>query len=140
MTLPASRPPAREAGPELLCLQRWEETAGWLVEHTAKWPKSARFALVQKVDNHALDVLELLVVARYEPRERRAALRAVNLRLERLRFLLRSARARGVMPAAGFETALRGVDELGRMVHGWRVASGDRTPSAAAEVPAEAAL
>jgi len=126
VSLPSTRPPAREAGAELLCLQRWEETAGWLVEHTAKWPKSARFALVQKVDNHALDVLEMLVVARYEPGERRRILREVNLRLERLRFLLRIARARGVMPAAGFETALRGIDELGRMIHGWRVALGER--------------
>jgi len=58
------RPAAREAGPELLALSRWEEAAGWLVGHTAKWPKSARFSLVQKVDNHALDVLEMLVVAR----------------------------------------------------------------------------
>lgn len=85
------RPPAREAGVELLCLQKWEETAGWLVEHTAKWPKSARFSLVQKVDNHALEVLEMLVVARYEPGMRRKTLREVNLRLERLRFLLRIA-------------------------------------------------
>jgi hypothetical protein len=137
MSHATTRPPAREAGPELLCLQRWEETAGWLVEHTAKWPKSARFALVQKVDNHALDVLEMLVVARYEPAMRARTLRELNLRLERLRFRLRVARSRGVMPAAGFETALRGIDELGRMVHGWREAlSGRRKNAAPAEEPA----
>jgi len=33
------------------------------------------------------------------------------------------------MPSAGFETAMRGIDELGRMVHGWRVALGERAPS-----------
>ena len=126
MTLPSARPPAREAGPELLCLAHWEETAGWLIEHTAKWPKSTRFGLVRRVDDHALEVLELLVVARYERKERARTLRAVNLRLERLRFLLRAARTRNVMPASSFETAMRGVDELGRMVHGWRVAIGDR--------------
>lgn len=124
-----TRPRARTAGPELLCLQRWEDTAGWLIESTAKWPKSARFSLVQKVDNHAIDILEMLVVARYEPGLRRKLLRQVNLRLERLRFLLRIARTRNVMPADKFESAMRGVDELGRMVHGWRVAIGDRSPS-----------
>ena len=67
MTLPLDHPAPREAGPELLCLAKWEDTAGWLIEHTAKWPKSSRFSFVQRVDNHALDVLELLVVARYEP-------------------------------------------------------------------------
>jgi hypothetical protein len=51
VSTPSTRPPAREAGPELLCLQKWEDTAGWLIEHTAKWPKSARFSFVQKVDN-----------------------------------------------------------------------------------------
>lgn len=121
------RPAAREAGPELLLLQKWEDTAGWLIEHTAKWPKSARFTFVQKVDNHVLGVLEMLVSARYEPDQRRRLLREINLRLEHLRFLLRMARARHVMPAAGFEIAMRGIDELGRMVHGWRVAIGERT-------------
>ena len=35
------------------------------------------------------------------------------------------------MPAHGFETAMRGIDELGRMVHGWRVAIGERELGAA---------
>jgi hypothetical protein len=114
------RPPARGAGSELLCLALWERHAGWMIEHTAKWPKSARFSLVQKVDRHVLEVLELLVTARYEPKERAQALRSINLKLEQLRFLLRIAHDRRIMPAAGFEVAVRGVDELGRMVHGWR--------------------
>lgn len=133
MSLPTTRPSAREAGPELLCLQKWEDTAGWLIQHTAKWPKSARFSFVQKVDNQALAILENLVAARYEPGQRRKLLREVNLRLEQLRFLLRMARAQQVMPATGFETAMRGVDELGRMVHGWRVAIGEREAVTGAE-------
>lgn len=116
----SNRPVAREAGAELLVLAKWEEFTGWLLEHTAKWPKSARFGLVRRVDDHALDITELLIVARWEPRERRRALREANLRLERLRFLLRIARSRSVMPASGFETAMRHVDETGRMLHGWR--------------------
>ncbi|MCI0587856.1 MAG: four helix bundle protein [Planctomycetes bacterium] len=122
----SARPAAREAGPELLVLQRWEEFAGWLLDHTARWPKSARFSLVRRVDDHALDVTELLITARWEPGERRSALRAVNLRLERLRMLLRIALARGVTSAEGFESAMRAIDETGRMVHGWREALGGR--------------
>jgi len=129
MTTPLDRPAAREAGPEFLCLSKWEDTAGWLIEHTAKWPKSARFSFVQRVDLHVLAVLELLVTARYEPAQRGSHLREINLRLEQLRFLLRMAKRRDVMPSAGFETAMRGIDELGRMVHGWRVALGERAPS-----------
>lgn len=125
---PLGRPKAREAGPELLVLRRWEEFTGWLLEHTAKWPKSARFTLTQRVENHALDVTEELVAARYEPGARAARLRSVNLVLERMRILCRIAVSARVMPKPGFETAMRGVDEAGRMVHGWRVALGDRPP------------
>jgi hypothetical protein len=114
------RPSARVAGPELAVLGKWEEFTGWLLEHTARWPKSWRFGLVRRIDEHALDVLELLIVSRYEPRERRRCLHDVNLRLERLRFLLRLAATRRVMPSQGFETAMRHIDEVGRMVHGWR--------------------
>lgn len=122
----SDRPAAREAGPELLVLAKWEEFTGWLLEHTAKWPKSARFGLVRRIDDHALDITELLIVARYEPRERKRTLREVNLRLERLRFLLRIATTRRIMPASGFETAVLHVDEAGRMIHGWRETLGAR--------------
>jgi len=116
----SDRPPAREAGPELLVLQRWEEFCGWLLAHTGRWPKSSRFTLCQRVQNHALDVVELLVVARWEPRIRRRSLRQANLLLERLRHLFRLARGSGVMLPSGFESGMRGLDETGRMLGGWR--------------------
>ncbi len=127
----AHRPPPREAGPELLVLARWEEFTGWLLQHTARWPRSARFTLCQRVQNHALDVTEMLVVARYEPRERAKLLPRVNLLLERMRFLFRLAVASRVMPGRGFETAMRRVDEAGRMLHGWRETLRNREPAEA---------
>jgi hypothetical protein len=129
---PIDRPAAEPASADLLVLQKWEEFTGWLLGHTGKWPKSTRFSFVQRLDNHGLDVLELLVAARYEPRQRPSLLRQANLRLERMRFLCRIARARTIMPASGFETAMRGIDECGRMLHGWRVAIGERPARAAA--------
>ena len=75
-TIPRDRPPAREAGPELLVLHKWEETTRWLLDHTNRWPKAARFTLTQRLQNHALDLVEVLVLARYEPAERRRVLRA----------------------------------------------------------------
>jgi hypothetical protein len=121
-----SREAPTPAGPELACLLHWEQVSGWMLERTAKWPKSMRFALVQKVDLHVLEVLDALVVARYEPRERVHCLREANLRLERLRFLLRIALARQALSKSHFETAMRSIDELGRMLHGWRTALGER--------------
>ena len=126
-----SRPPARQAGPELLVLAKWEEFTSWLLERTAKWPKNVRFTLTQRIENHALDVVEKLVVARYDRAARKRGLAEVNLALERMRHLLRLARERNVMPGASFEAAARGVDEVGRMLHGWRAAvEGKEVPSA----------
>ena len=101
-------------------LAKWEKFTGWFLEHTARWPRSARFTLCQRVQDHALEVVELLVVAHYEPRERKRRLHEASLLLERMRYLFRLARAAKVMPARGFESATRGVDEVGRMLHGWR--------------------
>lgn len=120
--VPLDRPPARQAGPELLVLAQWEEFTGWLFTATARWPKYARFTLTQRIENHALDVTEMLVVARYEPKMRAATLKQVNLVLERMRFLFRIALAKQVLPIKTFECAMRHVDETGRMIHGWRQA------------------
>ena len=120
MTIPSSRPPAREAGPELLVLVKFEEFTAWLLDRTAKWPKSARFTITQRIENHALDVIEDLVIARYRRAGRRAVLDAVNLRIERMRHLFRIARGARVCPSTAFETAMRSLDETGRMLHGWR--------------------
>lgn len=126
MTIPLDRPPAATAGPELLVLQQWEAFVAWFLHHTGKWPKHARFTLAQRLENHALDVTEMLVQARYEPRVRARLLHDVNLRLERMRFLCRIGKHGGVENGKGFESSMRGLDECGRMVHGWRVAIGDR--------------
>jgi hypothetical protein len=120
VTAPTSRPAARRAGTDLLVLARFEEFTGWLLERTAKWPKSTRFTLTQRIENHALDVVEDLVVARYRPQGRRALLEAVNLRLERMRHLLRLARGAEACPFSVFEASMKAIDEAGRMVHGWR--------------------
>ena len=136
MTIPLDRPKAAEAGPELLVLQKWEAFTAWLLNHTARWPKAARFTLTQRLENHALDVTELLVEARYEPRLRKRLLLDVNLRLERMRFLCRIARDARIENKKGFESTMRHIDEVGRMVHGWRVAIGDRKPRTREEAPA----
>jgi hypothetical protein len=127
------RPRPRDAGPELLVLTHWEAFVAWLLDHCARWPRSTRFSLTQRLENHALDVLELLIVARYQPTKRRSSLAQANLALERMRFLCRIARTRRIMSGRAFEKATGDIDEAGRMLHGWRQRSGQRP-----ETPTEA--
>lgn len=123
---PIDRPPARRASAELLVLQRWEGHCAHLIAHTGRWPKSIRFTLTQRVHHLALDLLEQLIDARYSPQRRSESLAQCNRDLERMRFLLRLARTLGHSSGRGFERAMRGLDEVGRMIHGWRQRLGDR--------------
>lgn len=121
------------AGPDLVLLDRWEAFVDWLLGHTARFPKAMRCTITQRLENHALDVTEMLIIARYQPDARATLLPGVNLIYERMRHLLRLVRRRGVLAARSFETAMRRLDECGRMTHGWlharrqpRARSGDR--------------
>ncbi len=123
---PLDRPPPKPAGPDLLVLTFWEEATARLFQATNRWPKSARFTVTQRLQDHALDVTGLLVSARYEPSGRTAALRECNLTLEKMRFLLRLARNAGIDGNRSFERLVGDLDEVGRMLHGWRVSLGER--------------
>lgn len=107
--------------PELEVLVRWEHLVGELLDRTQRFPKAARFTFAGRIDAAALDVLELLVDARYATGAARAAhLVEVDRRLARLRVLLRLAHARAYLSHGGYEHVSRALDEVGRMVGGWR--------------------
>lgn len=120
MNRPSPRPKPRAASDELLVLQRAETLAGELLQRTARWPKSQRHTLTRRIEDHLLDIVDGLVIARYEVDGRLHRLDRVNLLLERTRFLVRLARGSRSCPARHYELASRGLDEVGRMLHGWR--------------------
>jgi hypothetical protein len=124
---PEARRGPRDAEAELVVLARWEEHTAWLLDRTTRWPKVLRMTLTQRVENEALDVVALLIRARYRRRGRLAVLEEANLGLERLRYLLRFARGRSALSSKTFEAAIRGIDEVGRMLHGWRQSLAGRT-------------
>lgn len=106
-------------GDELAVLARWQVFLTWLLPATGKFPRSVRFTLANRIDDLALDVAEDLVEARYEPRARAASLKRANLRLDKLRVLLRLAHDLQHLPHGAYEYASRRLDEAGRMLGGW---------------------
>ena len=99
----------------------WEAVLPELMQRTAKFPKNARFTFAQRLENLGLDIIEDLVDARFCPRdERTAILQRIDRRLNRLRVLLRLANTQRLLDHRGYESLARSVDELGRMVGGWR--------------------
>lgn len=99
----------------------WEETLPELLDRTARFPKSARFTFTQRIENLGLDIIEDLVEARYAPRaNRRPILVRLDGRLARLRVLLRLASKRRLLDTKGYTLLSRRVDDLGKMVGGWK--------------------
>jgi hypothetical protein len=97
---------------------RWSDFLKWLLPATEKFPKRVRFTFSNRIDNLALDVVEDLVEARYT-RRKAERLKAINLKLERLRILLRLSHELHYLPHQGYEHAVRSLAEVGRMVGGW---------------------
>ncbi len=106
---------------ELPLFEHWYKALGDLLDRTAKLPRSVRFTFASRVDNLALDVLEAIVEARFAAAGRkRALLRDADVKLAKLRVLLRLCHDRRLLSHRGYEHVMRNIDEAGRMVGGWR--------------------
>lgn len=111
---------------ELPIFSRWLEFLDWLLPTTEKFPKKVRFTLSQRIDNLALDVVEDLVEARYS-RRKSEHLRRANLRLEKLRILLRLSYQHKHLPSRQYEHAMRALHTVGNMLGGWRKSREQKT-------------
>ena len=109
---------ARRMGP---ALERMYQFQLWLVPTVEKFPRSQTFLLGDRIQTTALDVLEGLVEATYT-RERTHLLDRVNLGIEKLRFLFRLAMDLRHLDMRRYEHSARSLDEIGRLVGGWRKA------------------
>ena len=113
------RDAARRTGPALEAMYRF---LLWLIPALDKFPRSQRFLLGDRIESAALDVLDRLIQATYT-RERARLLAEANLGLERLRFLVRLATDLRHLDRERYEHAARTLDEIGRLVGGWKKAN-----------------
>jgi hypothetical protein len=107
---------ARRYGP---ALEKCYLFLGWLIPTLEKFPRSQRFLLGDRIESAALDMLEGLIEATYT-RDRAALLDSVNLRIEKLRFLMRLSMDLRYLDLRRYELAARALDEIGRLVGAWR--------------------
>ena len=109
------------AGPDddLPVFVAWLDFLAWLLPTTSRFPKHVRFTFANRIDNLALDIAEDIVEARYS-RSKVAILSRANLRLEKLRVLVRLCNALGYFPHSRCEYAMRRIGAIGAMLGGWR--------------------
>ncbi len=97
---------------------KWHEFLSWMFLTTEKFPKKARFTLSDRLNNLALDMVEDLIEARYS-KEKWRTLQRSNLRLEKIRVLLRIAFEQKFLAHASYKHAMYLLNEIGSMIGGW---------------------
>jgi hypothetical protein len=102
----------------MLVITKVYDLVVWSCRHIAKFPRSHRFTLGDRLEVRLYQVLEMLIRARYT-RDRAALLRAVNVELELLRFQFRLAKDLQCLSVESYGHAARSVDEVGRLLGGW---------------------
>jgi hypothetical protein len=103
-------------------VQKAYEFSIWLIRKVENFPRSYRFSVGDRLVQGTLDLLLRLVDAAYA-RDKFRILSEVNAMLNRMRFLLRLAKDLSLLNVDSYGHAAERVEEIGRMVGGWRKAS-----------------
>ena len=107
-----------KAPAELVAVTKMYDLVLWTCRHTAKFPRSYRFTLGDRMERRLYDLLDLLLRAKYA-RERVSLLKDANMELELLRFQFRLAKDLQCLSLDSYGHASRAVNEVGQLVGGW---------------------
>lgn len=107
-----------EKNRDLPVFVKWLDFLEWLLPVTENFPKRVRFIFSDRINSLALDVVEDLVEARYA-KNKQEYLKRANLRLEKLRVLLRLSHKMRYLDYKRYEYAMRQINEVGKMLGGW---------------------
>lgn len=90
----------------------------WFIPKLEKFPRSQKFILADRIETMMLDILELLIEAAYS-RQKAHILKSANIRLEKLRYLIRLSKDLKLISIKTYEHGVRAVDSVGISVGGW---------------------
>ncbi len=89
----------------------------------------SRYVLAEKIDAHCINILELLFIASYQNREEKLPTIRIALRkTDVLKFLVRIVWELRALDSKRYATLSEKIDELGRMVGGWKKGFESKTP------------
>ncbi len=120
------KPERSQPTEELVAITKAYDLVREMTQRVGKFPRDFKFLLGDRMLNNVYDVLDLLVEAKYT-RNKGLLLDRANLRLEQVRFQVRLAHDEKLLSAHQYEVAARLVNEVGRLVGGWRRSRGGAT-------------
>ncbi len=104
-----------------IAVQRAYDFALWLVAKVEGFPRSHRFTVGDRLIERALDLLENLALAAYSS-DRKHLLEQANRSVTSLRLLIRLSYDLRLLGGSAQEFAAAHIEEIGRMIGGWRKA------------------
>jgi hypothetical protein len=90
----------------------------WMIPKIDKFPRNRKFILGDRIETLMLDILDHLIDAAYS-RQKTTPLRHANLKLEKLRYLIRLSKDMKLISLKAYEFAARSMDAIGRSIGGW---------------------
>jgi hypothetical protein len=106
-----------------VAVQKTYEFVLWLVKKVENFPRSYRFTIGERLTATSLDLLTTLVEAAYS-RRKDPLLDAASQKVNAIRYLLRLSKDLQLLSVESFGFSAGLLDEIGRMVGGWRKATG----------------
>jgi hypothetical protein len=98
----------------------------WLLPKVERFSRAYRFTVGERLSTTGLDVLLLLVEAAYSTRKEEM-LHEATRKINSVRYLLRLAKDLKLLTVDSYGFAAERLDEIGRMVGGWRRSVEKRT-------------
>jgi hypothetical protein len=92
----------------------------WLIPLTLKFPKSQRFLLAERLGKMALAFYDLILDAVMEPEHQDERLDAADKLLTKIRLYVRLSYDLHCISPGQFQHAARQMDEIGRLIGGWK--------------------
>jgi hypothetical protein len=94
----------------------------WLLPKVENFDRAYRFTVGERLTSQGLDLMTTLVEAAYS-REKDNLLQQANRKINSTRYLLRLAKDLKLMSIDSYGFSAEKLDEIGRMVGGWRKAT-----------------
>ena len=91
----------------------------WTIPHLDKFPRNHKFTIGDRIETLLLDILELLLESAYS-REKSGSLSKANIKLEKLRFLMRLSNDLQLLSQKQYFFAINSIEEIGKQIGGWR--------------------
>ncbi|MBP0020199.1 MAG: diversity-generating retroelement protein Avd [Cyanobacteria bacterium SBLK] len=104
---------------DLPIIQKTYDFIKWYIPILNRLPRDHRFALGERITNNLYDLLENLIRARFDRKNRAERLQEINTQLDILRYQTRLLYDFQLIAARRYEYANKQIDSIGYDVGGW---------------------